>query len=144
MTYRPWLGAVGGIMNIQHLEPVGWYHFAHSYVRCVRASGHWLPGKSLPSTRALAVATHTSPEVLLTVPPLLTVSPCTVHGITAHRSVDQGQLAARRRVLVLPDGESLPRRGPYHLHDGRREVHPGPINLQLLQPYLTRVVVAVH
>lgn len=27
---------IGEVMAVNHTEPVGWYHFTHSYVRCVR------------------------------------------------------------------------------------------------------------
>lgn len=41
-------GRVGDLVAVQHLEPVGWWHFAHSYVR-----GNWRAGSTL-----LAKACH--------------------------------------------------------------------------------------
>lgn len=34
-------GSLGRLLNVTHLEPVGYYHFAHSYVR-----GHWQSEKT--------------------------------------------------------------------------------------------------
>eukprot|EP01114_Cavostelium_apophysatum_P021009 TRINITY_DN7203_c0_g1_i1.p1 TRINITY_DN7203_c0_g1~~TRINITY_DN7203_c0_g1_i1.p1 ORF type:complete len:443 (-),score=68.08 TRINITY_DN7203_c0_g1_i1:26-1321(-) len=45
-------GAIGKIVNIQHVEPVGWYHQAHSYVR-----GNWRNTK-LSSPMLLAKSCH--------------------------------------------------------------------------------------
>jgi predicted dehydrogenase len=45
-------GAVGRIISIQHLEPVGFWHFAHSYVR-----GNWRR-EQLSSPFLLAKCTH--------------------------------------------------------------------------------------
>jgi len=28
-------GVVGDIVSVEHTEPVGWWHFSHSYVRLV-------------------------------------------------------------------------------------------------------------
>ena len=34
--------AIGEILSIEHTEPVGWWHFSHSYVRSVgKCSGDW-------------------------------------------------------------------------------------------------------
>ncbi|TDU88845.1 oxidoreductase family protein [Kribbella voronezhensis] len=45
-------GAVGQVMNVQHLEPIGWWHFAHSYVR-----GNWRRAAD-SSSMLLAKACH--------------------------------------------------------------------------------------
>jgi len=45
-------GRIGDIVSIQHLEPIGWWHFAHSYVR-----GNWRREQD-SSSMLLAKACH--------------------------------------------------------------------------------------
>lgn len=45
-------GRIGEIINVQHLEPVGWWHAAHSYVR-----GNWR-STALSSPMLLAKSSH--------------------------------------------------------------------------------------
>jgi predicted dehydrogenase len=45
-------GAIGRLINVQHLEPIGFWHFAHSYVR-----GNWR-NEALSSSMLLAKACH--------------------------------------------------------------------------------------
>ena len=47
-------GRLGRLLNITHLEPVGYYHFAHSYVR-----GHW----QAEATSAPIVLTKSSHDI---------------------------------------------------------------------------------
>lgn len=44
--------AIGDVMSVQHLEPIGWWHFAHSYVR-----GNWRR-EADSSSMLLAKACH--------------------------------------------------------------------------------------
>lgn len=45
-------GQIGDIVSIEHLEPIGWWHFAHSYVR-----GNWRSEKT-SSPMILAKSSH--------------------------------------------------------------------------------------
>jgi predicted dehydrogenase len=45
-------GAIGRLVSVQHLEPIGFWHFAHSYVR-----GNWR-NEALSSSMLLAKACH--------------------------------------------------------------------------------------
>lgn len=44
-------GVLGRLVNVVHVEPVGYYHFAHSYVR-----GNW----SLEATSSFSLMTKSS------------------------------------------------------------------------------------
>ncbi|HEY0543547.1 MAG TPA: Gfo/Idh/MocA family oxidoreductase [Actinoallomurus sp.] len=45
-------GRIGDVISVQHLEPIGWWHFAHSYVR-----GNWR-SERLSSPMLLAKCCH--------------------------------------------------------------------------------------
>lgn len=45
-------GAIGDVVSVEHLEPIGWWHFAHSYVR-----GQWAR-EAESSSMLLAKSSH--------------------------------------------------------------------------------------
>ncbi|MEZ2372648.1 Gfo/Idh/MocA family protein [Arthrobacter sp. RCC_34] len=45
-------GSIGKIVSVEHLEPIGWWHFAHSYVR-----GNWRNAES-SSSMLMAKSSH--------------------------------------------------------------------------------------
>ena len=87
-------GAIGDIVNVQHLEPVGFWHFAHSYVR-----GSWRSA----TTAAPVLLTKSSHDIdwlsyIIDRPALRVVSFGSLH----HFRPDQAPEGAADRCLDCP------------------------------------------
>lgn len=127
-------GRIGQVMCVQHLEPVGWWHFAHSYVR-----GNWRR-EQLSSSLLMAKCCHDLDwlSYLIGSRPRQVAS----FGHLSHFRPEQRPAGAADRCLecaVEPDCPySAPRLYRGCLGDPRREHWPlGPVTNIATEPAVT-------
>jgi predicted dehydrogenase len=96
--------AVGQIMHVQHLEPVGWFHFAHSYVR-----GNWR-NENTSTFMLLAKACHDMDWLMYIMnnQPVVRLSSV---GSLVHFKKENKPVGASDRCLTCPEG--IERACPY-------------------------------
>ena len=92
-------GAIGDVVAVEHLEPVGWWHYAHSYVRAATGGGGRVQpdadGQVLPRRR-LAVLRRRSARR----PGVVVRQPHPLHG--GEQAGGAGRAARLRRRARLP------------------------------------------
>ena len=93
-------GRIGEVVSVQHLEPIGWWHFAHSYVR-----GHWRR-EEYATSMLLAKACHDVDWVQYIVGrPAIRVSS---FGSLFHFRPDQAPAGAGQRCVACPVETTCP------------------------------------
>ncbi|KAJ5493243.1 hypothetical protein N7539_001989 [Penicillium diatomitis] len=91
---------IGDIVSLEHTEPVGWWHFAHSYVR-----GNWRRATSLGDGSLLTKSCHDIDFILWLLCSPASLEDARVHGHQPHfpRSVSSaGSLTQFRRARKPP------------------------------------------